>query len=793
MLGEDWSPAETRWENAPANDPASTTGVKTGADTAAGGQAELLGSFIVPKSTADGATLTILEGEKLVAFLNADTNGIVTFIITKKNVHANDAVQFASAEHSSLAPPTLTITTDQAAPATQGAALPARPVHEPSYSGPIRSGRAPDLMIEDFAGDAPAATVVSKVEYSMSARPADAPGGGNVLHLRMAATGLRGKQGVQLDWPLPADARDWSGYTHCSLWFTSPKGGAIDRGNEGGVPYFLTIRMADDSGTWFERSQRTVSVRPHLGGVWQPLDVPLDDRWRPQGDRTRTPNWKCITQLQVFCASRDRHEVEFELASLGLERRPTDGPRVTLQADGGYLTEPGKDVPVRLTAEYLPSDQECVVAFSASDFWKRTVLQREQRVTPGSAGTWEGIVALPMQQSGYFDVCAELRVGGRRIWKATRGVASLSPLPPEHMASAPASMFGLWPAYEPALGAGWIRKFMGEAPDDASGWKPSQAPAGSGMSGICCVMLPRAWAGRWFNPDTTAEQYAQFAAGIERAARAAADGRFPYYEVINEPNAHFWGPMEEVVRYHALVYGAIKRGDPQAKVGGPCPYNIDVDYIEKFLAAGGDKCIDCIVIHAYEDEGPFRDKLRALKAMLARRGLGHLEIVISEKGASVPNVTPEEQARLMVRSYMIAASEGVRLMVWHGYFGATARGGDPGVNRLDPDFNIARSDGTANPAFVAYGVMTRTLVGARFDRPADWLPDSCEGYEFAFPAGRRVAVVWRREAGSDKVRLPAHLRAARSVDIMGVAQMSEEDRDGAAAMVVTENPVYLIR
>jgi hypothetical protein len=115
FLGEDWAAGSTLWDSAPANDTASTTVVKTGPGTANGGEAQLLGTFTVATSTADGASLTALSGVNLVNFLNADTNDKITFIITKTNVQSNDAVQFASAEHATFAPPTLTVTVPEPA------------------------------------------------------------------------------------------------------------------------------------------------------------------------------------------------------------------------------------------------------------------------------------------------------------------------------------------------------------------------------------------------------------------------------------------------------------------------------------------------------------------------------------------------------------------------------------------------------------------------------------------------------------------------------------------------------
>ena len=117
-LGEDWPATTITYANAPANNTASGSTVLTGTSTANGGTATLLGTFNVSQNDVAGTTVTALSGTNLVNFLNANTNGEVTFIITRPgfspNTVANGSVQgnansaFASAQSTTFAPPTLT-------------------------------------------------------------------------------------------------------------------------------------------------------------------------------------------------------------------------------------------------------------------------------------------------------------------------------------------------------------------------------------------------------------------------------------------------------------------------------------------------------------------------------------------------------------------------------------------------------------------------------------------------------------------------------------------------------------
>jgi len=117
-LGEDWDPTTVTYANAPANDTTSGSTVLTGTTTDNGGTAMLLGTFNVTQNDTAGTTLTALNGTNLVNFLNANTDGRATFILTRPgftaNTVANGSIQgnansaFASAQTTTLTAPTLT-------------------------------------------------------------------------------------------------------------------------------------------------------------------------------------------------------------------------------------------------------------------------------------------------------------------------------------------------------------------------------------------------------------------------------------------------------------------------------------------------------------------------------------------------------------------------------------------------------------------------------------------------------------------------------------------------------------
>lgn len=101
VSGENWSESTLTWNNAPANNTTSRSGVTS--------SATLLGQFTIDGTGTSGEIIQ-LSGTSLNDFLNQDTNGLATFIISRETFDSNNGGfihSFASRENSSLAAPTL--------------------------------------------------------------------------------------------------------------------------------------------------------------------------------------------------------------------------------------------------------------------------------------------------------------------------------------------------------------------------------------------------------------------------------------------------------------------------------------------------------------------------------------------------------------------------------------------------------------------------------------------------------------------------------------------------------------
>jgi ferric-dicitrate binding protein FerR (iron transport regulator) len=100
---DDWNERTMRWKDAPANRP--------GGNEVDPAKTIKLGTFEIPQGALEGTRS--ISGKALVDFLNADTNGIATFILVRETPGSgrSDLVHgFAAKRHPSLPPPTLKLT-----------------------------------------------------------------------------------------------------------------------------------------------------------------------------------------------------------------------------------------------------------------------------------------------------------------------------------------------------------------------------------------------------------------------------------------------------------------------------------------------------------------------------------------------------------------------------------------------------------------------------------------------------------------------------------------------------------
>lgn len=308
------------------------------------------------------------------------------------------------------------------------------------------------------------------------------------------------------------------------------------------------------------------------------------------------------------------------------------------------------------------------------------------------------------------------------------------------------------------------------------------------------------------NLDLPVEDPANYWAAFTYRLAGEYRGRIDHWIVWNEPefrgpdeggDYYTWaGSPEEFYRLVKVADQAIKRANPGATVVvGATSWWVDVirgrpQFLERVLeaqaadpqAAEHGPSFDAVALNLYYCPDDLHRIAAELRALLARHGLAHLPIWLTETNAmptddpgfpSPPASTPvtqEEQAAFIVQALAMGAAAG---------FARVA------VNELqdDPDqdrpFGLLRGDGSPRPAFTAYAVAARWLAGASrvtflpVERPA-W-PWPAGGYQpnwmvyavvFDRP-GERVTVLWNGDGEPRTVALVQAGPVARLIDARG--------------------------
>ena len=256
------------------------------------------------------------------------------------------------------------------------------------------------------------------------------------------------------------------------------------------------------------------------------------------------------------------------------------------------------------------------------------------------------------------------------------------------------------------------------------------------------------------------------------------------------------------------VADAIREVRPDADIGVCSEDGQDTSLIW-MLEAGIAREGDCVTFHPYTHKGDqrpernpffFADEGRRMKsAMAANGGASRLRITEygwttvrpSESGGHehafvgdyVP-VTYREQARYMVRAYLLAHSFGVESMMQYDF-----KDDGPRRDYTEHNFGMTFENLTPKPSFAAVAFMTWALGDAKPLGDFGTDPDTHRILGFEFPDGRLAFAAWAVE-NPVVAPLPKELagRAFTVHDLWGTPV-----RIGAeTAPTLTEDPVYFI-
>ena len=300
-------------------------------------------------------------------------------------------------------------------------------------------------------------------------------------------------------------------------------------------------------------------------------------------------------------------------------------------------------------------------------------------------------------------------------------------------------------------------------------------------------------------------------------------GRVSRYEIWNEENTErFWTPAPNPEAYGALLVAsadAIHAVDPAAEVilGGLAPNNHMITGTWPFLAGVFDAHptagarIDAVAIHPYTfaqglppeqdiPPGNYVEMIEAVRSVLGTYGLEHLPIHLTELGwpacpcppleppLMIPNASLEDQARWLVRAYVLSAQVGVESFFWYDFedgsgdaslfsedwFGLTSHDAD-GSDDIPPE---------PKPSYLAYQAVLAAVDGMDYGGNHSPLV-ACRLHRFT-DGDADTWVAWA-PVGTCSLQSPV---AGETQDMYGIVFGQVQEGD---LLELGESPIYLVQ
>lgn len=178
-----------------------------------------------------------------------------------------------------------------------------------------------------------------------------------------------------------------------------------------------------------------------------------------------------------------------------------------------------------------------------------------------------------------------------------------------------------------------------------------------------------------------------------RAVGERYKGRIKLFEIWNEPNIphHFSGTPEKMVELTCEAFHALKAIDLDNRIVSPAASSGargHVDYLDRFLALGGGRCIDIVAHHFYVPNGGpegMVPMIRQVKAVMRKNGVGNKPLWNTETGWWIANGdgTPDhpmvakggwkklglerESGDYLLRAFLLGRAEGLDRFYWYSW------------------------------------------------------------------------------------------------------------------------------
>ena len=338
-----------------------------------------------------------------------------------------------------------------------------------------------------------------------------------------------------------------------------------------------------------------------------------------------------------------------------------------------------------------------------------------------------------------------------------------------------------------------------------------------------------AYGNPWATTKTTSDPYyppddPNHFANFVKATVTRYKGKISTYEIWNEPNAgfRFWksNVTGDPAAYGALLkaaFKAAKAADPSARVlfGGPFYHQQVIPGHLKFLADAYKKHpdlgkhFDGMALHPYAIYPPsvWPEKLDAwerpvdlmlsnVRALMAKHG-GARPIYTTEVGWPVfKQVSQAQQARYLVRSFLVLAAAGNRAYCWYTLRDLKGHGVPTEATFGLFTYTADPKAAVAKPSWTAYKTLLNTLGSYRLVRDLRKdlaLPATAFAYRLRDPkTGAWATAVWSTTPGHTvMVPLEAATTKVTRVGMLGT-KSALTPKAGQVLIKANEEPVYVL-
>jgi hypothetical protein len=237
-------------------------------------------------------------------------------------------------------------------------------------------------------------------------------------------------------------------------------------------------------------------------------------------------------------------------------------------------------------------------------------------------------------------------------------------------------------------------------------------------------------------------------------------GKIVGYEVWNEADlTGYWiGSVTDMLQLAKIAYSSIKQIDPAATVLAPSLVaGNGREWLQQYLAAGGDQFTDAIAYHLYTTSLAPEDAVPFMQSVLAIAKQYNLPVWDTEVGFGPwGTMSDAEGAAYLARTFILHAANGVTHTMWYAW---DDRGPWVHLYLVQPDLT------TPTLAGHAFGVVTKWLQDASVSCHNDQIDFSWQ-CTLTGSDGTTKYLVWNAIA-PETFPIPSSWQVSQAVDLTG--------------------------